>query len=142
MAPFLSNAACRAREPAGDRWRNEMKHLFAVVPSAALLGVLFLAVPALGQQVATTGPADQVANQVDREFVETATSGGLVEVNDARIAEQQALNDPVKQFARRIITDHGTANERLAVLASREGLNPPAQPDAKRKAAANRLKTL
>ncbi len=114
-----------------------MKHLFALASCA-----LFLAAPAMAQQVAATGPADQVANQVDREFVETAASSGLVEVNDARIAEQQALKDPVKRFARRIITDHGKANEQLTALASQEGLNPPEQPDAKQKATANRLKTL
>src|SRR5229473_3079467 len=67
-----------------------MKHLFALASCA-----LVLAAPAMAQQVAATGPADQVANQVDREFVETAASSGLVEVNDARIAEQQAPGEAI-----------------------------------------------
>jgi putative membrane protein len=118
-----------------------MKHLFAWAPYILFPGALFLAAPAVAQQLAATGPADQVVNQVDREFVESAARDGLVEVNDARIAEQQALKDSVMNFARRMITDHGKANEQLTALASQEGLNPPEQPDARQEAAANWLKT-
>ena len=110
-----------------------MNRLIALAPFAALI-----AGPALAQQVAATPPA----SQIDRQFVTEAASGGLAEVEQARMAEQKAQNDAVKSFARQMSADHSKANEQLAAIASQEGLNPPRQPAAKEKAATERLSKL
>jgi putative membrane protein len=115
-----------------------MKRLCALASVMALL-----AGAALAQQTTATGDAaTSRLNDVDRQFVAAAASGGLAEVNAARLAEQQAAKTPVKNFARQMITDHGKANEQLALLASQEGAPAPTEPDAKHKAAATKLKTL
>jgi putative membrane protein len=115
-----------------------MKRLLAMAPFA-----LLMAGPALAQQVAATGnAATSQLNQTDRRFLNAAATGGLAEVDAARIAEEHATKDQVKQFARQMIADHGKANEELKALAAEEGAKPPAAPDAKQKAAANHLKTL
>jgi putative membrane protein len=115
-----------------------MKRLFALAPV-----IVLLAGPALAQQTAATGnAATGQLSQLDRQFLDAAATGGLAEVDAARIAEQQALKAPVKSFARQMITDHGKANETLAALASQQGVTAPTDPDAKQKAAANRLKVL
>jgi putative membrane protein len=121
-----------------DLRRIEMKRLYALASVMALL-----AGSALAQQTAATGDAATgQLNDVDRQFVAAAASGGLAEVNAARLAEQQASKTQVKNFARQMITDHGKANEQLASLAGQKGVTAPTAPDAKQKAAATKLKTL
>ena len=115
-----------------------MKRLYVLAPVMVLL-----VGSALAQQTAVTGDAATgQLNDVDRQFVAAAASGGLAEVNAARLAEQQASKTKVKNFARHMITDHGKANQELASLASEEGVTAPTEPDARQKAAATKLKTL
>jgi putative membrane protein len=115
-----------------------MKCLIVLAPVMALL-----AGPALAQQTAAIGDAATAQlNDVDRQFVATAGSGGLAEVAAARVAEQQAGNMQVKDMAQRMIADHSKANEKLASLASKAGVPAPTAPDAKQKAEATKLKTL
>ena len=115
-----------------------MKRLLVLAPLMALL-----AGQALAQQTAATGNAATARlNDVDRQFVAAAASGGVAEVDTARLAEQQAGKAEVKSFAQRMITDHTKANQQLASLASQEGLTAPTEPDAKQKATATKLKTL
>jgi putative membrane protein len=115
-----------------------MKRLLVLAPVMALL-----AGPALAQQTAATGnAATSQLNDIDRQFVATAGSGGLAEVEAARLAEQQAGKKQVKDMAQRMIADHSKANEKLASLASQAGLSAPTAPDAKQKAEATKLKTL
>jgi putative membrane protein len=121
-----------------DLRRIEMKRLYVLAPVMALL-----AGSAQAQQTAVTGDAATgPLNDVDRQFVAAAASGGLAEVNAARLAEQQASKTQVKNFARQMITDHGKANQELASVASQEGVTAPTEPDARQKAAATKLKTL
>lgn len=115
-----------------------MKRLYALAPVMALL-----AGSAVAQQTAATGGAATAQlNDVDRQFVAAAASGGLAEVDTARVAEQQATKPEVKSFAQQMIADHSKANEQLASLASQAGLNAPAEPDAKHKATATKLKAM
>src|SRR4051794_36516517 len=53
----------------------------------------------------------------DQHFVMDAAKGGLAEVELGQLASQKASSDQVKQFAQRMVTDHGKANDELKSLA-------------------------
>src|SRR3954454_12861993 len=117
--------------------RIDMKRLLALAPVIAVLA----AAPAFAQQQAATGgAATGKLSQEDRMFLDKAASGGLAEVEEGRLAEQQASKSEVKDFARRMIADHSKANEKLMAIPSQLGAPPPSQPDAKDKASATHLK--
>jgi putative membrane protein len=79
------------------------------------------------QQASTTGgPAALVP--ADLEFVLKAADGGLAEVALGKLAQEKAAAPEVKQFAQRMVEDHGKANEALAKLATERGTKPPQQP--------------
>ena len=49
----------------------------------------------------------------------------MAEVELAKIAEQKASSDQVKQFAQRLVADHTKANDQLKQIASRQNVNIP-----------------
>lgn len=78
-------------------------------------------------------------NGGDRDFVMKAAMGGMAEVKLGEMASQRASNDEVKQFAQRMVTDHGKANNELKDLAARKNVTLPTEIDAKHKATHDRL---
>jgi putative membrane protein len=78
----------------------------------------------------------------DRQFLEEAAKGGQAEVALGKLASERAQNDDVKKFARRMVDDHGKANEELADLARDKGLNLPKTADQEHKALQDRLAKL
>ena len=64
-----------------------------------------------------------------QEFVDKAAAGGMFEV--AKLLEDRYQS--VKEFARKMITDHGAANAKLASMASDQKLTLPKELDAKHK---------
>jgi putative membrane protein len=67
----------------------------------------------------------------DRKFVEKAAMDGMAEVEMGKLAASKATNDQVKQFAQRMVTDHGKANDELKSVASSKGIQVPASVDKK-----------
>jgi putative membrane protein len=61
----------------------------------------------------------------DEKFMKDAAVGGMTEVKLGQLAEQKAASDGVKQFGRRMATDHGRANDELKQLASQKGVALP-----------------
>lgn len=61
----------------------------------------------------------------DKKFVMKAAQGGKMEVELGNLAMQNASSDAVKQFAQRMVNDHGKANEELASMASQKGVTLP-----------------
>src|SRR5262249_58311921 len=57
--------------------------------------------------------------RADEKFMKDAAAGGMAEVKFGELAEQHAESDGVKQFGKRMATDHGTANDELKQLALR-----------------------
>ena len=82
--------------------------------AGAMLGVVLAASPALAQ-----------ATAADSQFVEKAGSGGLAEVQLGKLASKNGYSAQVKQFGRRMVTDHGKANLKLKTAARSAGLTPP-----------------
>jgi putative membrane protein len=104
-----------------------------------IFAVLFAAVIAL---VAVPAQAQTALSPVDRGFMLEAASGGVAEVELGRLAVQRAASDVVRQFGQRMMTDHGAANQELMQLAQQKGVMLPQQPDAKHRAAIDRLAAL
>jgi putative membrane protein len=92
-----------------------------------------------GMSAATpqTGPATAAPHQPngsDRTFVQAAAVGGRSEVEAGKVAEQKGQAEAVKQFGRRMVQDHGKANDRLAALAKADNLTLPAALDDEHRA--------
>lgn len=57
----------------------------------------------------------------DRNFVGTAAPAGLWEVESSRLALTKNISDQHREFAQRMIDDHGKANRELADLVRKKG---------------------
>jgi putative membrane protein len=68
------------------------------------------------------------ASSPDQIFIIDALRAGVGETNLAFLAEQKAGSEPVREFARQMIRDHGQTNSGLNRLT--EGAPAPDQPDA------------
>jgi putative membrane protein len=65
----------------------------------------------------------------DRKFLEQAGQGGVAEVELGKLAVQKAQSKEAKDFAQRMVDDHSKANSQLQQLASKKGLQLPADMD-------------
>ena len=92
----------------------------------------FAAVPALAA-------APQVSSE-DRTFVHDAAQGGLAEIADAQLAQQNATANGVKKFADMMVTDHQKANDELKAIADKKGITVPTEPSLMQKASNVKLK--
>lgn len=61
------------------------------------------------------------------DFVREAASGGMMEVELGRYAEQNAQNPRVRNFGAMMARDHQKANEELKSIASSKNITVPAQ---------------
>lgn len=61
----------------------------------------------------------------DTTFVKEAASGGLMEVELGRLAQQNATNPRVKSFGEMMVRDHSSANDELKRLASAKNMMLP-----------------
>jgi len=80
-----------------------------------------------------------VAADNAQTFVNKAAIGGMFEVDSSRIAQDRAKDQQVKNFAEKMIADHGAANEKLKKIAGDQKLQVPAQPDTAHKTDLERL---
>ena len=71
-----------------------------------------------------------------------AAAGGIAEVKLGQLAEDKASNQAVKDFGKRMMTDHTKANDQLKDLASRKDVNLPTSMNSKDQATYNRLSKL
>ena len=78
----------------------------------------------------------------DRTFMMKAAEGGMAEVALGELAAKQAASDDVKQFAQRMVDDHGKANRELMDLAAKKGVTLPTDLDAKAKALKTKLEKM
>jgi putative membrane protein len=71
-----------------------------------------------------------------------AAMGGMAEVEVGQLASDKAQSDSVKQFAKRMVTDHGKMNDELKTLAQNKNISLPSDSGAKHKATKERLAKL
>ena len=108
------------------------------------------AVPAFAQGQTTPGAATKDTTKTakagntgaDHKFVQEAAIGGMAEVELGKLAEQNASSDQVKSFGKRMVDDHGKANDELKTLAQNKNITLPTDLDAKHKALRDRLSKL
>jgi putative membrane protein len=99
-----------------------------------MAALAMLAVPALAAKSQLSGS--------DRNFVKKAAQGGVTEVTLGKLALNRAQSADVKQFGRRMVTDHSAANAKLAQVARIKGIALPKSPDKEQKGVINRLSRL
>lgn len=88
------------------------------------------------------GSANMMAlGDSDRQFIMEAASGGMMEVEAGRLAEQNAQNARVKAFGAMMVRDHSAANNELMALASGRNVTLPDSMMAKHKSHIDKLRT-
>ena len=90
----------------------------------------------------SAAPAMAALSAADKTFATEAAHGGLAEVQLGQLAEQKATSPQIKEFAKRMVTDHTQANEELMQLGKSENLSLPSQLDAKHKTEMDRLSAM
>src|SRR5213080_5344252 len=63
----------------------------------------------------------------DKTFMKKAAKGGTMEVAMGKLAEQNGQSDDVKSFGKRMVADHGKANDELKQIASQKSVTLPAK---------------
>jgi putative membrane protein len=113
----------------------------------ALVGLL-IAVPAVvSAQTPTRRDAAKDSStskmaRADEKFLKEAAAGNLAEVKLGELAQQQAASDSVKEFGKRMATDHQKAYDELKQLASQKGAAVPTTLDRSHQAVYDRLAKL
>lgn len=71
-----------------------------------------------------------------QEFVDKASSAGIVEVELAKLALSKSTMEEVRHFAQIMLEDHAAANAELRKLATAKGLSMPDEPTLVKRAKA------
>lgn len=88
------------------------------------------------------GTQAMAGNTSDTEFARKAASGGLMEVELGKIAQQRGTSSQVKQIGKTLERDHSKANNELKRIASSEGITLPGQMEAEHSSHLDRLRNL
>ena len=94
--------------------------------------------------VATAGFAGEgeTISKDDSDFVKAAASGGMIEVQLGKTAQQKATSSHVKEFGRRMQTDHSKANDQLKKVAAKKNVKLPTELEGKQKSTMDKLTKL
>ena len=95
------------------------------------------------RELGTSSPMARANNAGnDHAFVEKMAQAGIAEVKLGQLAAERASNAQVKQFGRRMVSDHQKANNELKQIASKMAVQLPAETDAKHQQLYERLSKL
>jgi putative membrane protein len=95
--------------------------------------------PAIGRNGTSALPA-MVAS--DREFVTSASSSDVMEVEASRLAVDRTQSDAVRRFAQQMVDDHTKTSQLLASIAREAGLTEPMQMNPAHSDNLDRLRSL
>jgi putative membrane protein len=96
-----------------------------------ILRVCIVAVIAAGVSLGTVTAQNSseskssTLSEKDKAFMKKAAKGGMMEVAMGRMAEQNAQSEDVKSFGKRMVTDHGKANDELKSIAAKKNIQLP-----------------
>jgi putative membrane protein len=76
--------------------------------------------------MSTNKGAGMMVGPTDQQFITKAAQSGLMEVEVARIAQEKASSNEVKEYARKLEQDHQKANDALKQIASQKNVDLPA----------------
>jgi putative membrane protein len=93
------------------------------IVQVCIVGVIAAAV-SLGSVAAQNSSESKSStlSEKDKAFMKKAAKGGMMEVAMGRMAEQNAQNEDVKSFGKRMVTDHGKANDELKSIATKKNV--------------------
>ncbi len=96
-----------------------------------------------GTSGTTTGTTANVPlTDVDRQFAKQAAMGSMAEIEMAKLAQDRASSDRVKDFARQLEQDHQNASEELKRIAANTNIDLPTELDPKHRQVLDRLSKL
>jgi len=113
-----------------------MKNIPHLIVAALVGGGLALALPGAAQVSKADLP------RADVKFLQKAAQDGLAEVQLGQLAQNKAMRDEVRQFASRMVADHGKANEQLKSIAASHGVQVATTLDRHHEREMNRLSGL
>jgi putative membrane protein len=107
-----------------------MKTKIRIVSHLCILALAIGAISLIGAVRAAdttlTGGGSSLSEK-DKTFMKKAAKGGMMEVAMGQMAEQKAQSEDVKSFGKRMVTDHGKANDELKSIASKKGFQLPSK---------------
>ena len=80
---------------------------------------------ALTLAAATALAASNNLDKSDKDFIEKAAAGGMMEVEAGKVVETKAQNADVKSYGSTLVKDHSAANDELKSLAQSKGVTLP-----------------
>ena len=96
---------------------------------------------ASGMSDTMSGGAGKVTAE-DKSFMKEAMEGDMAEIQLAKVAQQKASSDQVKQFAQRMIDDHTKLDAQMKPMAMQFGVEAPTDLSAKHKSVQSKLQGL
>jgi putative membrane protein len=117
------------------------KSCFVGIALVALLGVACDTTPersttapaeAPGAATPPSASADATLTDADRAFVQKAAQSNRLEVEMAKMGQDKAQNEQIKDFARQLDEDHSDVLDELQTMARRANLELDPQDDAAR----------
>ncbi len=90
----------------------------------------------MGNPMGSAGTGGQMQ---DHTFMTKAAEGGLAEVQLGQLAQQNGQSQAVKDFGKRMVTDHSKANDQLKEVAQQENVTLPTSPSSHDQAEYNKL---
>jgi putative membrane protein len=109
--------------------QKAMKTKIIVVSQFCILPLIIAAFSLAGVSRAEetpTGKSSSVSAK-DKMFMKKAAKGGMMEVAMGKLAEEKGQSDDVKSFGKRMVGDHGKANEELKKIAAQKNVRLPAK---------------
>ena len=76
----------------------------------------------------TTNTTNVVTDEKSTDFLKKVTNSGMAEVQLAKLAQQKATIDAVKNFAAMLERDHTAVNDQVKTLAGQRNVSLPAAP--------------
>jgi putative membrane protein len=100
-----------------------------VISQFCILPLIIAAFSLARVAIAEDTPAAKASSVTtkDKTFMKKAARGGMMEVAMGRMAEQKGQSDDVKSFGKRMVTDHGKANDELKKIAAQKNVKLPAK---------------
>ena len=82
-----------------------------------------------------------LAGETAQDFVTKAATGGMLEVQSSKVAQDKLQDQSLKDFAQKMISDHGAANAKLESIAGEQKLQVPSDLDSAHQADVDKLRS-
>src|SRR5262245_47276794 len=105
----------------------KMKSTFMSQVCVVALAISTLSIAGVALAQESSAAKSSSLSEQDKTFMKKASKGGTMEVAMGKLAEQNGQSDDVKSFGKRLVADHGKANDELKQIASQKNVTLPAK---------------